>query len=329
MKARIVAIIIMSCFGLAAASCSTKKSSPPSSKKSGGSDDECEADATAKKKKASLALLATTYDDIKGIIEDECKSCHKAGGLGNLDLTTYKAMKSSADAVVEAIETDDEDLLMPPGAKLSDSNIKKIKAWVTDGKLEDDSASAEEEEEESTSTKTSKSSKDDPCDTKKKTDSDDSGLETEGDTESGDDDDGDESGDETPKEEPFKIDPELYKMFIEPEEMKACHTQGKTYLRAGTKEPLDPTPRCDTVNYPAKFECNEAGVLAAFNNAQVVKDEITARKAEGYIFDQCGEAAGKPVVYLVCFQADDGKCVAPENLKSDGLTIKASSIGRP
>lgn len=122
----------------------------------------------------------------------------------------------------------------------------------------------------------------------------------------------------------FKIDPALYELYIEPPEMKNCHSIGKAYLRGGTGD--DPTPRCDDTNYPAKFTCDEAGVIAAFKNNQEVAAEMAAKKAEGYIIDQCAEINSKPVVYFACFEGDDEKCVAPESLKTTTLTIKASKV---
>jgi hypothetical protein len=323
--------------------CSSNKASAPAGKQSSKTD-ECSSDAKAKKKaelRSSFSLAETTYDDIKDLVKDECADCHKAGGPGGLDLSTYTALKANADDVIRTITSDDSDEVMPSSGKMSSSKIAKIKAWVDDGKKpggdnEDESEDTEEEKEDEesakdkkSSTKGSKTSSDEEC-----AESDDDGDLEKDDEKNSKTDSGEDEKEvvEEKKTELVKndLDPELFKLYIEPAELKACHAEGKTYLRAGTaKDPADPTPRCDAVAHPGKFTCDKAGTLAAFANHPTVVAKVDEYLAKGYEFDQCGDAGGKPVVYFVCFKGTEDKCVAKDKLVGTNLSILTGSIGRP
>jgi hypothetical protein len=317
--------------------CDSKKAASTASNKP-SKNTECSSKTKSKKKanlKASFNLADTTYDDVKSIIEDECVACHTAGGPGGLDLSTYAALKKSADAVIRTINSDDENEVMPSSGKMSSSKIAKIQAWFDDGKKpgtdEDAAEDTEEADDEEDDKKTSN-------DKTAKTTSDD--CEDDGDLEQDDEEKGkadedsedEENGTADEKTEVKKsdLDPELFKLYIEPAEMKACHDEGKTFLRAGTvKDPVDPTPRCDAVTYPAKFTCDKAGTLAAFKNNATVVAKVEEYLGKGYIFDQCGDAGGKPVVYFVCFKGEAESCVAKDKLTGTNLSILTGAIGRP
>lgn len=339
MKYKLLVIGFISA-GLTLLGCSSKKSAPPASSKSGKNDCSTKASTSKTSTKSGLrnsfALAGSTYDDIKSIIDDECVSCHVAGGVAGLDLSTYKALKSNAAKVIETINADD-DTVMPPEGKMKSADIDKVQLWVDDGTLDDSSSSSaaadDEEEEAAEPTKSTTAKKATTSDCEKSDSSagdDDSELETDGDETAGGTTAADGEDKPVVKPKVDEIDPKLFDMYIETIEMKNCFASGKPFLRTGTKTPDDPTPRCDTgVNYPAQFTCDKAGVLAAFKNDANVVTAVDANVAEGYLFDQCGEAAGKPVVYFVCFSGADGICVAKDKLAGGTLTIKTAYIGRP
>ena len=312
--------------------CSSKKAAAPASKKS-IKNEECSSNATAKKKaglKAGFKLAGSTYDDIKDIIDDECKACHTAGGPGGLDLSSYAKLKANAADVIRTITSEDDEEVMPSGEKMSASKIAKIKAWVDDGKKPAEEAEDEEDEEEEDDKKTtSKTTKaEEECEEEE--DEDDLEKDDKENGKSESDDEEDDVEEEKTEVKKNDLDPELFKLYIEPPEMKVCHDDKKTFLRAGTsKDPVDPTPRCDAVAYPGKFTCDKAGTLAAFNNNAVVVAKVEEYLTKGYEFDQCGDAGGKPVVYFVCFKGTDEKCVAKDKITGTTLSILTGSIGRP
>jgi hypothetical protein len=341
MKLKLITAAFVTCGLSFFSACDSKKASSSASNKPNKST-ECSSKATPKKKAkltASFNLAETTYDDVKSIIEDECVACHTAGGPGGLDLSTYAALKKSADDVIRTITSDDENEVMPSSGKMSSSKIAKIQAWFDDGKKPGtDEGTAEESDEADDEKDDKEENKKTSNDKTSKTNSDD--CEDEGDLEQDDEENSktddeesdEEKGTQDDKTEVKKsdLDPELFKLYIEPAEMKACHDDGKTFLRAGTaKDPVDPTPRCDAVTYPAKFTCDKAGVLAAFNNNTTVVAKVEEYVGKGYIFDQCGDAGGKPVVYFVCFKGEAENCVAKDKLTGTNLSILTGAIGRP
>lgn len=342
MKNKLLVIGIVS-IGLVVTGCSSKKASAPASR---SKSDDCTSKVSSgktstsktssKAELTSYGLAASNYGDIKDIIDDQCVSCHVAGGVGGVDLSTYKTLKANASKVIDTINADN-DTVMPPGGKMKSSNIDKIQLWVDDGKKDESGTSSNDEDTEEdpakpkTTTKptTNEKSTSSDCETSSGSSSDEDDIETDGDEASGasTDDGGDSPVKDVKKDD---IDPKLFDMYIEPLELKNCYAEGHPYLRTGTKTPDDPTPRCDTgVNHPAKFTCDKAGVLAAFNNDETVTVNVEALVSEGYLFDQCGEAGGKPVVYFVCFSGEDGKCVAKDKLVGGSLTISTSYINRP
>jgi mono/diheme cytochrome c family protein len=69
---------------------------------------------------------------------NQCVGCHKPGSLsGNIDLSTYSAVKVHADngkllgSITHAVGYSP----MPQGTKLSDCQITQIKNWISAGAL--------------------------------------------------------------------------------------------------------------------------------------------------------------------------------------------------
>ncbi len=70
----------------------------------------------------------TSYDDVKGLIDAECVTCHKAGGQSP-DLSTFDAAKAAGarSGIRIAAGT------MPTGGALNDADKALFKAWVDGG----------------------------------------------------------------------------------------------------------------------------------------------------------------------------------------------------
>ncbi len=77
--------------------------------------------------------------NVQPILQANCYSCHANGNaLGGVSLGTYSGVKQQADKgnLIGAITHASGFTPMPQGgAKLSDCNINKIKAWVARGTL--------------------------------------------------------------------------------------------------------------------------------------------------------------------------------------------------
>jgi ribosomal protein S16 len=73
---------------------------------------------------------------VQPIMTNQCVGCHKPGSLsGNIDLSTYSAVKSQTDngkllgSITHAVGYSP----MPQGTKLSDCQITQIKNWISAG----------------------------------------------------------------------------------------------------------------------------------------------------------------------------------------------------
>ncbi|MEQ9377375.1 MAG: cytochrome c [Imperialibacter sp.] len=92
----------------------------------------------------------TFYKDIQPIIYQNCAPCHQPGKAGPFSLITYEDVRNKADFIVYVTST----RYMPPWQadhtyqtylnerRLTDDEITKIQAWVSQGKLEGDKKNA-------------------------------------------------------------------------------------------------------------------------------------------------------------------------------------------
>lgn len=66
-----------------------------------------------------------------------CVGCHNTqGASGGVVLETYDDVKAEVGRIVPSIEQDpnlSSSKYMPPGAKVSDCDISKVKAWINSG----------------------------------------------------------------------------------------------------------------------------------------------------------------------------------------------------
>ncbi|MCF8227301.1 MAG: hypothetical protein K9G58_06370 [Bacteroidales bacterium] len=78
----------------------------------------------------------TFSGDILSMADNFCQSCHSgATPSGNLNLETYDQISAAAEKMYERISKPVGDpQLMPPGQKLDDCTIKKLKIWIEEGK---------------------------------------------------------------------------------------------------------------------------------------------------------------------------------------------------
>lgn len=118
-----------------------------------------------------------------------------------------------------------------------------------------------------------------------------------------DSDEDDENCGEGPEEDPWRPSGELYAPILTPPAMEQCHVVGKIYER-------DDQACHATATYPAAFNCDRAGVLAAFSNHPDVVAEVDRREAAKFLYDQCGVLNAKPYVAFVCFTTPDQDCNA-------------------
>ncbi|MDZ7742967.1 MAG: hypothetical protein U5Q03_14845 [Bacteroidota bacterium] len=74
--------------------------------------------------------------DILGMADQYCQTCHSGSTpSGNLNLETYEQISAAAEKMYERISKPMGDpQLMPPGQKLDDCTIKKLKIWIEEGK---------------------------------------------------------------------------------------------------------------------------------------------------------------------------------------------------
>jgi mono/diheme cytochrome c family protein len=64
---------------------------------------------------------------MKGWLDDNCVSCHKADGPNVPDLSTYEKAKAQIDAILESIQN--ADIPMPPKGLPKDEDVEQVQAW--------------------------------------------------------------------------------------------------------------------------------------------------------------------------------------------------------
>ena len=74
--------------------------------------------------------------DVLPTVDQICQSCHSGNTpSGNLSLETFDQISAAAEKMYSRISLPPGDpKLMPPGQKLDECTIKKIKAWIDNGK---------------------------------------------------------------------------------------------------------------------------------------------------------------------------------------------------
>jgi hypothetical protein len=70
----------------------------------------------------------TYYQNVAPILQKSCAGCHKAGGIGPFDITSYEQAKKFAEAAVEAIDEG----RMPPWSAQETSECKPLLPWKDD-----------------------------------------------------------------------------------------------------------------------------------------------------------------------------------------------------
>ncbi len=101
----------------------------------GGSDTE-NPDATD-----PFAGLVTYQTDVKPILNQLCVACHNAQYQEDgVDLSTYSLAKENIDDILEAMQEDEEDDIMPPSGRVDEAIIETLYAWISDGLLEGEEA---------------------------------------------------------------------------------------------------------------------------------------------------------------------------------------------
>lgn len=76
---------------------------------------------------------------VDSVIETRCISCHKPGGTGTGDFTSYQGVKTYANSIADRIQPTPPSggQRMPQGGPyLSPEVIDKITVWVNDGAME-------------------------------------------------------------------------------------------------------------------------------------------------------------------------------------------------
>jgi len=94
------------------------------------------------------ATLVTFNKDVLPILENNCQSCHRPGGIGPMSLLTYESSRPWAKAIKTAVVTKK----MPPwfadshygdyrnAPKLTPADIKTLTAWADNGSVEGNAA---------------------------------------------------------------------------------------------------------------------------------------------------------------------------------------------
>ncbi|HJM16772.1 MAG TPA: hypothetical protein QF851_04895 [Flavobacteriales bacterium] len=72
-----------------------------------------------------------TDTTILDIFDSKCNSCHSGENpMGEIDFTSIQQIEDNITLLLNRINLNEEDnLLMPPGSKLSNCNINKITSW--------------------------------------------------------------------------------------------------------------------------------------------------------------------------------------------------------
>jgi hypothetical protein len=94
-------------------------------------------------------LSTTTFNkDVLPILQDNCQSCHRPGGVAPMSLMTYENVRPMAKAIKTAVVTKK----MPPwfadphvgefrnAPKMTEADVQKVVAWVDSGAREGDAA---------------------------------------------------------------------------------------------------------------------------------------------------------------------------------------------
>jgi mono/diheme cytochrome c family protein len=105
---------------------------PPSDNPSSGDGSANNPDATD-----PFAGKVTYQGDVKPILNQLCVACHNAQvHEDGVDLSTYYLAKENIDDILEAMQEDDYDDIMPPSGRVDDAIIETLYAWINDGLLE-------------------------------------------------------------------------------------------------------------------------------------------------------------------------------------------------
>jgi len=70
----------------------------------------------------------TYYQDVAPILQKSCAGCHKSGGIGPFDITSFEQAKKFAETAVEAIDEG----RMPPWSAQETSECKPLLPWKDD-----------------------------------------------------------------------------------------------------------------------------------------------------------------------------------------------------
>lgn len=79
-----------------------------------------------------------TYEvDVKPILNQLCVACHNPSlHEDGVDLSTYALAKSNINDILESMQEDDSDDIMPPSGRVDNAVIQTLYTWVSDGLLE-------------------------------------------------------------------------------------------------------------------------------------------------------------------------------------------------
>jgi len=107
------------------------------------------AEETTKPSTLADQMTSVTFNkDVLPILENNCQSCHRPGGIGPMSLLTYETARPWAKAIKTAVVNKK----MPPwfadphfgdyrnAPKLTEANIKTLVAWADSGSAEGDAA---------------------------------------------------------------------------------------------------------------------------------------------------------------------------------------------
>ncbi len=86
----------------------------------------------------------TYYGNVEPLLNQLCVSCHNTViAEDGLDISSYQKAKSEIDEILESLYEDEDDI-MPPSGRISDSLIQVFIDWKIDGLLEGDPNSNED-----------------------------------------------------------------------------------------------------------------------------------------------------------------------------------------
>jgi hypothetical protein len=315
-------------------STSSKSNKKPSPKTVAEAGDDAAEDGCSTGKAMALQG-AESYQAIVTIVASQCIGCHLTDSApGNF--TSPEGVKAKASSIKDRINRDAGAAgVMPPGGKLSETEIATIEAWIDAGAplpssitgVDTDSASgtgtgtdtdAASGTGTAAGTAASTAASDDCSASSGGGDvgGSDGTASADDDTDAGTDTAAGNNGVATGSE-PIK---EAFEPYVNPEEKKNCHDQGLAFYR--DQDETHQFGRCyDGAQWPAPFECNREGVLKAFNNNAQVKTVLDEKDAKGWYYDDCGVMNGKPVVFFACYTKGDGVCVKIDAIAPTTLSI--------